>query len=57
MKKLKSGWVEGSVKDFLKLSDADLEYIELRRSLSKMLRKARQKLRLTELSRSAPLYQ
>jgi predicted XRE-type DNA-binding protein len=26
----KSNWVEGSVQDFLQLSDADMEYIEMR---------------------------
>ena len=34
MKKLKNGWVEGSVKEFLNLSDADAEYIELRRKFA-----------------------
>jgi len=43
MKKLKNGWVEGSVKEFLDLSDADVEYIETRRalSLSRLLKEAR----------------
>jgi hypothetical protein len=49
MKKLKNGWVEGSVKDFLRLSDADVEYIETRRALSRLLRDVRQKLRLTQV--------
>jgi hypothetical protein len=49
MKKLKNGWVEGSVKDFLDLSDADVEYIKLRRALSRLLREARQKLHLTQV--------
>lgn len=43
MKKLNNGWVEGSVKDFLNLSDADVEYIELRRTLSQLLKHKRQK--------------
>jgi hypothetical protein len=30
MKKLKNGWVEGSVKKFLNPPEADAEYIELR---------------------------
>jgi len=34
MRRLKNGWVEGSVKDFLDLSDADVEYIETRRALN-----------------------
>jgi hypothetical protein len=33
MKKLKNGWVEGSVEEFLGLSKADVEYIETRRAL------------------------
>jgi DNA-binding transcriptional regulator YiaG len=55
MKKLKNGWVEGSVKDFLHLSDADVEYIELRRTLSRLLKSKRQKLRLTQMEVAARL--
>ena len=55
MKKLKNGWVEGSVKDFLDLSEADVEYIELRRSLSRLLREARRKLHLTQVEVDARL--
>ncbi|MGD0812400.1 MAG: helix-turn-helix transcriptional regulator [Verrucomicrobiota bacterium] len=55
MKRLKDGWVEGSVKDFLDLSDADVEYIELRRALSRLLREARQKLHLTQVQVAARL--
>jgi ribosome-binding protein aMBF1 (putative translation factor) len=55
MKKLKNGWMEGSVKDFLDLSDADVEYIELRRALSRLLREARRKLRLTQVEVAARL--
>jgi DNA-binding transcriptional regulator YiaG len=55
MKKLKNGWVEGSVKDFLDLSDADVEYIELRRTLSRLLREKRQRLRLTQMEVAARL--
>ena len=49
MKKLKSGWVEGSITDFLDLSEADVEYIELRRTLSRLLKNKRQSLRLTQV--------
>jgi DNA-binding transcriptional regulator YiaG len=49
MKKLKHGWVEGSVKDFLDLSEADLEYIELRRALSRLFRDKRHRLHLTQV--------
>ena len=55
MKKLKNGWVEGSVKDFLDLSDADVEYIELRRTLSRLLREKRQRLRFTQMEVAARL--
>jgi predicted XRE-type DNA-binding protein len=55
MKKLKNGWVEGSVKDFLNLSEADAEYIELRRTLSQLLKLKRQKLRLTQMEVAARL--
>ena len=48
MKKLKQGWVEGSVKEFLGLSAADMEYIETRRALSRQLRAERQKQHLTQ---------
>ncbi|HEV8541902.1 MAG TPA: helix-turn-helix domain-containing protein [Verrucomicrobiae bacterium] len=49
MKKLKNGWVEGSVKEFFDLSDADLEYLETRRALSRMLKDLREKLHLTRM--------
>ena len=49
MKKLKNGWVEGSVKDFLQLSDADVEYIETRRALSRLLKEWRERLHLTQV--------
>ena len=55
MKKMKNGWVEGSVKDFLGLSDADVEYIELRRTLSRLLKNKRQKLRLSQVEVAARL--
>ena len=55
MKKLKNGWVEGSVKDFLDLSVADLEYIELRRTLSRLLKNRRRKLHLTQVEVAARL--
>jgi len=49
MKKLKNGWVEGSVKEFFDLSDADLEYLETRRALSRMLKDLREKLHLPQM--------
>jgi ribosome-binding protein aMBF1 (putative translation factor) len=49
MKKLKNGWVEGSVDEFLGLSEADMEFIETRRALSQLLRKQRLKLALSQV--------
>jgi DNA-binding transcriptional regulator YiaG len=55
MKNLKHGWVEGSVQDFLELSDADMEYIETRRTLSRKLKAVREKLNLTQVEVAARL--
>jgi DNA-binding transcriptional regulator YiaG len=56
MKKLKNGWVEGSVQDLLDLTDADMEYIETRRALSKLLKNRRGKLRLSQVQVAARLH-
>ena len=48
MRKLKNGWVEGSVREFLDLSEADIEFIETRRTLSRLLKQVREKLHLTQ---------
>ncbi len=48
MKKLKNGWVEGSVQDFLQLSDAEAAYIETRVALACRLREERNKKHLTQ---------
>lgn len=55
MKRLKNGWVEGSVQDFLALSDADMEYIETRRALSRQLRAERLRKHLTQTDLAAAL--
>ena len=55
MKKLKSGWVEGSVQEFLALSDADMAYIESKRALAAFLRQRRLKKRLTQVELAAQL--
>ena len=55
MKKLKNGWVEGSVQDFLELSQADMEYIETRRALAKRLREERLRKHLTQTQLAAAL--
>ena len=56
MKKLQNGWVEGSVKEFLNLSDADIEYIEMRRALSGLLKARRGKLGLSQVQVAARLH-
>ena len=55
MKKLKGGWVEGSVQEFLNLSDADMEYIETKLALSRRLRELRAKKHLTQTTLAAAL--
>ncbi len=56
MKKLRDGWVEGSVQDLLELSPADMEYIETRLALSRMLRELRRKQQLTQIQVAARLH-
>lgn len=56
MKKLKNGWVEGSVQDLLGLSSADMEYIEIRLALSRMLKELRRKQQLTQVQVAARLH-
>ena len=48
MKKIKNGWVEGSVKEFLDLSDVDMEFIETRLALARRLRELRTKKHMTQ---------
>jgi transcriptional regulator with XRE-family HTH domain len=48
MKKMKNGWVEGSAREFLELSDADMAYIETKRGLAARLRELRAKRHLTQ---------
>jgi DNA-binding XRE family transcriptional regulator len=55
MKKLKNGWVEGSVQDFLELSDADAAYIETRLALARRVKEERQKKHLTQTGLAAAL--
>jgi DNA-binding XRE family transcriptional regulator len=55
MKKLKNGWVEGSVQEFLGLSDADMKYIEAKRALAASLREQRMKKHLTQTELAARL--
>jgi len=46
--KVKSQWVEGSVQDFLDLSDADMALIETRLGASRLLKAARKQRKLTQ---------
>jgi len=55
MKKLRNGWVEGSVQDFLDLSDADMEFIETRRALARQVRALRRERGLTQTDLAARL--
>jgi Helix-turn-helix len=43
-----SEWVEGSVQDFLHLSDADMEFIETRLAASRLLKATRHARNLTQ---------
>jgi DNA-binding transcriptional regulator YiaG len=51
-----SGWVEGSVQDFLHLSDADMEFIETRLAASRLLKATRQSQKLTQQVVAAKLH-
>ena len=55
MKKLKNGWVEGSVREFLDLSAADMEYVETKLALSRRLRELRTKKDLSQTELAAAL--
>jgi DNA-binding transcriptional regulator YiaG len=55
MKKLKNGWVEGSVQEFLDLSDADMQYIETKMAWSRYMRELRCKKNLTQTRVAAML--
>jgi DNA-binding transcriptional regulator YiaG len=55
MKKLKHGWVEGTAKEFLGLSDADMDYIETKRALAACLRQVRTRKHLTQVQLAARL--
>jgi DNA-binding XRE family transcriptional regulator len=47
-KNAKSEWIEGSVQEFLELSQADMELIELRLAASRLLKKTREKQKVTQ---------
>ena len=52
----KGEWVEGRVQEFLSLSDADMELIETRLAISRLLKATRQKKKLTQAAVAAALH-
>jgi predicted transcriptional regulator len=50
MKKLKGGWVQGTVQEFLNLDDADMEYIETKLALTKAVREQRERKHVTQVA-------
>ena len=50
-----AGWKETTVKEFLKLSEADVQYIEMKLALSRLLRVVRERRRLTQTKAAALL--
>jgi DNA-binding transcriptional regulator YiaG len=54
--KRKGEWVEGSVQEFLSLSEADMELIETRLAISRLLKATRQKKKLTQAAVAAALH-
>jgi DNA-binding XRE family transcriptional regulator len=52
----KGGWVEGSVQNFLELSDAEMELIETRLAASRLLKATRQSQKLTQQVAASKLH-
>lgn len=52
----KGGWVEGSVQNFLKLSDAGMDLIETRLAASSLLKATRQSQKLTQQMAASKLH-
>jgi DNA-binding XRE family transcriptional regulator len=50
-----AGWKETTVQEFLKLSEADMQYIEMKLALSRLLRVVRARRRLTQTKAAALL--
>jgi DNA-binding XRE family transcriptional regulator len=50
-----AGWKETTVREFLNLSEADVQYIEMKLALSRLLRLARERRRLTQTKAAALL--
>jgi DNA-binding XRE family transcriptional regulator len=55
-KKRKSEWVEGSVQDFLQLSNAEMDFIETRLAASRLLKTTRKQRKLTQQALAARLH-
>ena len=55
-KRVRSEWVEGSVQEFLSLSNADMELIETKLAASRLLKATRQKQKLTQQAVAAKLH-
>jgi DNA-binding XRE family transcriptional regulator len=56
VKNLDDGWVEGSVQDFLNLSDAEADFIETRLIASRLLRTIREQRKLTQAEVAAKIH-
>jgi DNA-binding XRE family transcriptional regulator len=50
-----AGWKETTVQEFLRLSEADVQYIEMKLALSRLLRLVRERRRLTQTKAAALL--
>jgi hypothetical protein len=50
-----AGWEETSVQEFLKLTEAEMHYIEMKVALSRLLRRAREDRQLTQTAAAAML--
>ena len=50
-----AGWKETTVQEFLNLSEADVQYIEMKLALSRLLRHVRERRRLTQTKAAALL--
>ena len=50
-----AGWKQTTVQEFLKLSEADVQYIEMKLALSRRLRLVRERRRLTQTKAAALL--
>ena len=50
-----AGWRETSIQEFLNLSEADVQYIEMKLALSRLLRLVRERRRLTQTKAAALL--